>query len=102
MTTENNMYEKVITYFEAEFEEMKKRLEEGDLDDFKERVLVSQKITEALNLLSPYVRDEWRARRVVRDGEKLKKELLSVREMIRQKPLPVLVICFASKLVCGA
>ena len=102
MSVETNIYENVIKYFEAEFGEVKRKMEEGDLDDFKERVVVSQKITEALHLLSPYVRTEWRARQLVKDGEKLKKELLSVRDMIRQKPLPVFVICFATKLVCGS
>lgn len=102
MSADTNIYENVISYFENEFGDVKRKLEEGDLDDFKERVLVSQKITEALHLLSPYVRTEWRARQLVKDGEKLKKELLSVRDMIKQKPLPVFVICFASKLLCGS
>ena len=87
MATESEkLYETVFSYFEAEFEAMRARLENGQLDDYKERVVTSLKINEALSLLAPYVRSETRARQLVRDGEQLKKELLSVRDIICNKP----------------
>jgi hypothetical protein len=87
MATESEeLYEKVFSYFEREFESMRQRFEYGQLDDYKERVITSQKINEALALLAPYVRSEWRARQLVRDGEQLKKELLSVKDIICNKP----------------
>ncbi|SNB47470.1 hypothetical protein [Geobacter sp. DSM 9736] len=97
MTSEHSIQESVISFFESEFTDLKKRLREGELSDFKERVVVSQKLSEAVKLLSPYVRTEWRARRVVREGERLRAELLSVGNMIRQKPLPLLMVCLASQ-----
>jgi len=72
----------VLNYFNAEFDALEERLKSGDMDDYKERVLVSRKIAEAVNLLSPYVRSDPRARHLVRSAEALQKELLSVREMI--------------------
>jgi hypothetical protein len=82
MEADINLYERVIDYFEGEFEVVKKQLELGLLDDYKERVLTSQKITYALSLLAPYVRSEWRARQLVKVGETLKHDLLSVRDII--------------------
>lgn len=81
----DTIYERVISYFEAEFEAVRRTLESGELNDFKERVVMSQKIMDALNLLSPYVRSEWRARQVVKSGEELRNDLLSVREIIKKK-----------------
>ena len=72
----------VLNYFNAEFDALEERLKTGNMEDYRERVLVSRKIAEALNLLSPYVRSDPRARHLVRSAEALKKELLSVREMI--------------------
>ena len=87
MATENDkLYDTVFSYFEDEFDAMRQRFESGLLDDYKERVITSQKINEALSLLAPYVRSEWRARQLVRSGEQLKKELLSVRDIICNKP----------------
>lgn len=80
------LYETVFCYFESEFNAMREKLENGQLDDYKERVVTSLKINEALTLLAPYVRSEWRARQLVRDGEQLKNELLSVKDIICNKP----------------
>lgn len=80
------LYETVFSYFEAEFATMREQLAEGNLDDYRERVVTSQKINEALSLLAPYVRSEWRARQLVREGEELKKQLLSVKDIICNKP----------------
>lgn len=80
------LYETVFSYFESEFNAMREKLVNGQLDDYKERVVTSLKINEALSLLAPYVRSEWRARQLVRDGEQLKNELLSVKDIICNKP----------------
>jgi len=82
MENEINLYERVIDYFEIEFDIVKKQLKLGLLDDYKERVLTSQKISHALTLLAPYVRSEWRARQLIKTGESLKSELLSVRDIV--------------------
>jgi hypothetical protein len=82
MSLEESLFDKVIVYFENEFASVKKELEAGFLDDYRERVLTSQKIAHALNLLSPYARNEWRARKLVKDGEALKNELLSARDIV--------------------
>lgn len=87
MAIENEkLYDTVFTYFEGEFHVMREKFESGLLDDYKERVIASQKINEALALLAPYVRSESRARQLVKTGEQLKKELLSVRDIICNKP----------------
>ena len=87
MATESEkLYETVFSYFEDEFAAMRQKFESGQLDDYKERVITSQKINEALSLLAPYVRSEWRARQLIKTGEQLKKELLSVRDIICNKP----------------
>ena len=82
MESETNLYERVIDYFEIEFDNVKMQLELGLLDDYKDRVLTSQKITHALTLLAPYVRSEWRARQLIKNGETLKNDLLSVRDIV--------------------
>lgn len=87
MTTDVNMSEQVINYFEEEFNTILIQLEDGQLLDYKERVLVSRKIEVALSRLSPYVRSEWRARQVVKNGEALRERLLSVRDIISNPPL---------------
>jgi hypothetical protein len=85
MVNEETLYEKVIEYFDGEFRIVRKQLELGLLDDYRERVFTSQKITYALALLTPYVRNEWRARQLVKAGERLKHELLSVQDIINNR-----------------
>jgi hypothetical protein len=87
MSEDVNMSEQVISYFEEEFELIRGKLEMGKLLDYKERVVVSRKIDEALTRLSPYVRSEWRARQVVKGGELLRERLLSVRDIIANPPI---------------
>ncbi len=82
MQTEESLFERVIAYFEGEFASVKKELSSGFLDDYRERVVTSQKISHALNLLAPYARSEWRARKLVKEGETLKKELLSAKDIV--------------------
>jgi hypothetical protein len=72
----------VLNYFTAEFHLLQERLRTGELEDYRERVLVSRKIAEAVHLLSPYVRSDPGARHLVRNAEALKKELLSARDII--------------------
>ncbi|MCM0080979.1 hypothetical protein L4X63_05190 [Geomonas sp. Red32] len=81
MKDDEIIHSDVLNYFNAEFDALDERLRTGKLD-YKERVLVSRKIDEAVHLLAPYVRSDPRARHLVRSAEALKKELLSVREMI--------------------
>lgn len=76
----------VLNYFNAEFDALEARLKTGELE-YRERVLVSRKIDDAVHLLSPYVRSDPRARYLVKSAEALKKELLSVREMIGRQLL---------------
>jgi hypothetical protein len=82
MKEDETIHSDVLKYFNEEFDALEERLKAGGLDDYKERVLVSRKIAEAVNLLSPYVRSDPRARHLVKSAEALKKELLSVREMM--------------------
>ena len=82
MHDDDTIHSDVLNYFASEFGALEERLKSGGLDDYRERVLVSQKIGEAVNLLSPYVRSDPRARHLVRNAEALKKDLLSVREII--------------------
>jgi len=82
MNDDDAIHSDVLNYFTCEFGALEERLKSGGLEDYRERVLVSQKIGEAVNLLSPYVRSDPRARHLVRNAEALKKDLLSVREMI--------------------
>jgi len=82
MYNDDTIHSDVLNYFTSEFRTLEERLKAGGLDDYRERVLMSQKIGEAVHLLSPYVRSDPRARRLVRNAEALKKQLLSVREII--------------------
>ena len=82
MKDDDAIHSDVLNYFASEFGALEERLKSGGLDDYRERVLMSQKIGEAVNLLSPYVRSDPRARHLVRNAEALKKDLLSVREII--------------------
>jgi hypothetical protein len=85
MATEATQFDKVITFFDREFDRVQRKLQAGFLDSYRERVQLSQQINEALHLLSPYVRSEWRARDLVRKGEDLKRDLLSVRDILKKK-----------------
>lgn len=85
MTEETNVCGTVLTYFSKEFSAIKERLQAGQFDNFRERVVVSQKIAEAISLLAPYVRSDARTRILVRDGETLKNNLLSVRDLITRR-----------------
>jgi hypothetical protein len=87
MNEDINMAERVINYFDDEFETVSAQLDDRELLDYKERVLVSRKIDDALSRLSPYVRSEWRARQVVKKGEALRERLLSVRDIIANPPI---------------
>ena len=87
MKDDEIIHSDILNYFNAEIDALEERLKNGNLADYRERVLVSRKIGEALHLLSPYVRSDPRARHLVKSAEALKKELLSVREMIVQHVL---------------
>ena len=91
MIDNNNIYVKVLDYFNDEFAVLEEKFKAGQLEDFKERVLVSQKITDAINLLAPYARSDAQARLLVRNAEALRKDLLSVRDVIIRQ------ICFQKK-----
>jgi len=80
MKDDDTIHSDVLEYFNAEFDVLEERLKNGGLVDYRERVLVSRKIDEAIGLLSPYVRSDPRTRYLVKSAELLKKELLSVRE----------------------
>jgi hypothetical protein len=82
MKDDEIIHSDVLNYFTAEFDALDKRLKTGELGDYRERVLVSKKIADAVHLLSPYVRSDPQARHLVRNAEALKKELLSVKDMI--------------------
>lgn len=88
MHEDNSLHSDVINYFSSEFGALEERLKSGALDDYRERVLVSRKIGDAVNLLSPYVRSDPRARHLVRHAEELKRDLLSVRDMMVRQLLP--------------
>lgn len=85
MNDDEIIHSDVLNYFNAEFDALEERLKAGGLDDYRERVLVSRKIDEAVHLLAPYVRSDPRARHLVKSAEALKKDLLSVREMIMKQ-----------------
>ena len=87
MKDDEIIHSDILNYFNAEFDALEERLKNGNMADYRERVLVSRKIAEALHLLSPYVRSDPRARHLVKSAESLKKELLSVREMIVKQVL---------------
>jgi hypothetical protein len=78
----NNIYGNVLEYFSNEFNSIEEKLKSGQLEEFRERVLVSQKITDAIALLAPYARSDAQARLLVRNAEALRKDLLSVRDVI--------------------
>jgi hypothetical protein len=85
MNDDEIIHSDILNYFNAEFDALEERLKTGGLDDYRERVLVSRKIDEAVHLLAPYVRSDPRARHLVKSAEALKKDLLSVREMIMKQ-----------------
>jgi hypothetical protein len=85
MTEDDSIQSEILNYFNTEFDALEERLKSGDMTDYRERVLVSRKIDDAVSLLSPYVRSDPRARHLVRSAEALRKELLSVREMFVQQ-----------------
>lgn len=88
MSADKNMYDTVLAYFEQEFAAVRERLKEGRYAGLKERVLVSLKISDALTLLAPYTRGDQRARKLIKAGEALRTELLSVRDVIEKKRAP--------------
>jgi hypothetical protein len=87
MKDDEVIHSDILNYFNAEFDALEERLKNGNMADYRERVLVSRKIGEALQLLSPYVRSDPRTRHLVKSAEALQKELLSVREMIVKQVL---------------
>jgi hypothetical protein len=84
MTTDT-LCSRVLSYFEDELDFTRKRLDAGLFDKFRDRIVASRKIADALEMLAPYCRKDQRARKLVRRGESLRKELLSVREVICKK-----------------
>jgi len=85
MNDDEIIHSDILNYFNSEFDALEERLKTGGLEDYRERVLVSRKIDEAVHLLAPYVRSDPRARHLVKSAEALKKDLLSVREMIMKQ-----------------
>jgi len=83
---EEELYRSVCEFFRGELDTIRREFEEGDLIDYRERVILSRRLDEALSRLAPYGRSDSRARELVREAEQLRKRLLSVRDIIVPKP----------------
>lgn len=83
----NTLHNRVLSYFENEIDSARKQLKAGLFESFKDQVIAGRKIAEALQFLTPYAEGDWRARRLVRSGEMLIKDLLSVRAVIHRRSL---------------
>lgn len=81
----DTFYNKVLSYFEGELAAARERLDSGQFTSFKDQVVAGRRLAEALALLAPYARQDQRARHLVKNGEALLRELMSVREVIRKK-----------------
>lgn len=81
----DSLYNRVLSYFEEELAAARERMERGQFATFKDQILTGRRLADALALLSPYARGDRRARRLVKSGEALLNELMSVREVIRKK-----------------
>lgn len=81
----DTLHNRILSYFEDEIDSARRQLEAGRFESFKEQVVVGRKIAAALELLAPYAQGDWRAHKLVKSGETLIRELLSVREVIRRR-----------------
>lgn len=81
------LYRSVCEYFRREMDSIRNDFEEGELVDYRDRVILSRKLDDALSRIAPYCRSDTRARELVREAEELRKRLLSVRDIIVTKPV---------------
>lgn len=81
----DTLHNRVLGYFESEIDTTRNQLETGQFKSFKEQVIAGRKISAALEILAPYARQDQRTRRLVKIGENLIDDLLSVREVIRRR-----------------
>lgn len=81
----DTLHNRILSYFEDEFDSARRQLEAGLFESFKEQVVVGRRIAAALELLAPYAQGDWRAQKLVNRGETLIRELLSVRDVIRRR-----------------
>ncbi|WP_306533447.1 hypothetical protein [Geobacter sp.] len=79
------LHNRILGYFENEIDAARKQLKAGLFESFKDQVIAGRKIAAALELLTPYAQGDWRAQRLVKSGETLIQELLSVRKVIRKR-----------------
>ncbi|MRR38852.1 hypothetical protein EG829_30220 [bacterium] len=75
----------ILRYFESEIDAVRRQLDAGGFDSFKEQVIAGRKIAEALEILAPYARHDQRARQLVRSGTVIIQRLYSVREVISKR-----------------
>lgn len=80
----DTIYNRILGYFENEVDAARNQLETGQFKSFKDQVIAGRKISNALELLAPYVRQDKRARQLVRNGEAVIRDLLSVRQVIQK------------------
>lgn len=87
MGSENEeLYRSVCRYFQSEIETIRREFEEGDLVDYRDRVILSRRLDEAIARISPYARKDTMARQLTREAEALRKRLLSVKDIIVARP----------------
>lgn len=81
----DTLHNLILCYFENEIDAARKQLKAGLFESFRDQVVAGRKIAEALELLTPYAQGDSRAQSLVKSGETLIRELLSVREVIRKR-----------------
>lgn len=81
----DTLHNRILCYFENEIAAARKQLEAGLFESFRDQVITGRRIAEALEILTPYAQGDCRAQRLVKSGEMLIRELLSVREVIRSR-----------------
>lgn len=81
----DTLHNRILSYFESEIDAARKQFKAGLFESFKDQVITGRKIAAALELLTPYAQGDWRAQRLVKSGETLIQELLSVRKVILKR-----------------
>lgn len=74
------------SHLRSEIETIRREFEEGELVDYRERVILSRKLDAAMSRAAPYARKDGTARELTREAEELRKRLLSVKDIILIRP----------------
>jgi hypothetical protein len=85
MNADREIHSSIYQFLKEEFDTIRGSLAAGEIGSFSDSVRLCRRIDGVLNTLEPHARSDFRARQLVRRGERLKTDLLASRPYLEKR-----------------